>query len=720
MTVAVALLALALDVVLAPVWAATPSVPPAVAAMAPQGRAAGTLPLPHIVVFLGIRDRAGLDAMIAAQQDPRSPRFRRWLDPTEIADRFGARREHYERVRRWFVDRGFVVVADSPYRIALALEGNAQLVADVLGAPIGVFRYRGQLYHAPLAEPALPADLGVRGLLGLDDLPAFHPLVRLADRSVALAPDDFATAYEVTALRDAGLDGSGSSVAVLARSDFDDDDVQTFLQRFVAGARPPHRVMAGATSPGVLTDPIERTEVLLDVQWAAALAPGAALEVVIGSRAGDIPEALVKAVNDRVADVISLSFGLCEPLTTRTATELFDAFYGVANLQGQTMLVAAGDSGATDCAPASDVVAVNALAASPNSVAVGGTALDPLFDPKSFAATGYGGESAWNDLGGAGGGGVSTVFARPSFQLGVGRFAGRAIPDLALAASPESPGYVIVQDKQERVVGGTSASVPALAGVLALVNQRAGRGGLGQLLPALYRLARDADAGLRTPVFHDVEAGGNGFSALRGFDLATGWGSPRAQLLADGLVDLPAGPCEPLERCLVPGVAAPRHACAGEWLVERSTPTADDAGLPSRRQSCRDGDPACDRDGVADGTCTMEVALCTNVFDLRVPGRDGLPRCRTGSIRHVRALPPSGGGSRQARQQVLRNLRAAFAVLPATPASLDRACTATVAIPVPVTARGGSGRIVVRAAVRRSRETVRPRLTLICEPAAGT
>ena len=76
MTVAVALLALALDVVLAPVWAATPSVPPAVDAMAPQGRAAGTLPLPHIVAFLGIRDRAGLDAMIAAQQDPRSPRFR--------------------------------------------------------------------------------------------------------------------------------------------------------------------------------------------------------------------------------------------------------------------------------------------------------------------------------------------------------------------------------------------------------------------------------------------------------------------------------------------------------------------------------------------------------------------------------------------------------------------------------------------------------------------
>src|SRR5262249_62000889 len=108
-----------------------------------------------------------------------------------------------------------------------------------------------------------------------------------------------------------------------------------------------------------------------------------------------------------------------------------------------------------------------------------------------------------------------TVFGRPSFQLGVGRFAGRAVPDLALAASPQSPGYVIVQDKQETVVGGTSASVPALAGVLALVNQRAGRGGLGQLLLPLYRLARDGDAGLRPPVFHDVEAGGHGLPPPR-------------------------------------------------------------------------------------------------------------------------------------------------------------------------------------------------------------
>ena len=719
MTAAGALLVLGLSALVTPAWGAVGSVPPAVASMTPVGRAEATLALPHIVVLLGVRDRPELDAMIAAQQDPRSPRFRRWLDASEIADRFGARRDHYERVRRWFVERGFAVVADSPFRVALTVAGTAGLAAEALAAPIGLFRRRGRVYHAPLAEPALPAELGIRGLLGLDDLPAFRPLVRLSNKEVALAPADFATAYDVTPLRDAGVDGTGSSVAVLARSDFDEDDVQRFGERYLDGPRPLHKLLAGPSNPGVLADPLERMEVLLDVQWGAALAPGAALEVVIGSRAGDIPEALVKAVSDRVGDVLSLSFGLCEAFSTRTATELFDTFYGLANLQGQTVLVAAGDAGATDCAPDSDLVAVNALAASPNSVAVGGTALDPLFDTRTFAATGYGGEEAWNDSGGAGGGGVSSVFARPSYQLGVGRFAGRALPDLALAASPASPGYVIVQNGDTVIVGGTSASVPALAGMLALVNQRVGRGGLGQLLPALYQLGRDGAAGQRTPVFRDVTAGSNGFPALRGFDLATGWGSPRADLLAAGLASVPSGPCEPAERCLVPGVQNRRQACAGEWLVERAAPTLDGDGLPSRRQRCRDGDPECDRDGTADGSCTVQVGLCTNVFDLRVHGDDGLPRCKTSSVQKARVLRPSGGGSRQARAQVVHSLRSAFATLPERPTSLDRACTATVALAVPVSSRGGPGQLGLRAAVRRRAGTIRPRLTLICEPAVG-
>src|SRR5262249_59003527 len=102
----------------------------------------------------------------------------------------------------------------------------------------------------------------------------------------------------------------------------------------------------------------------------------------------------------------------------------------------QTVLVAAGDAGATDCAPESNLVAVNALAASPNSVAVGGTALDPLFDGRTFAATGYGGEEAWNDTGGGGGGGGGPGVSAPPAPPRVGRLPRRAPPPPPLPAAP--------------------------------------------------------------------------------------------------------------------------------------------------------------------------------------------------------------------------------------------------------------------------------------------
>src|SRR5207245_1955173 len=76
------------------------------AAMTPAGRAPADLRLEHVTVFLGLRHRRALDALIAAQQDRRSPLFHRWLAASEIADRFGPRRGEYERVRRWFVAHG--------------------------------------------------------------------------------------------------------------------------------------------------------------------------------------------------------------------------------------------------------------------------------------------------------------------------------------------------------------------------------------------------------------------------------------------------------------------------------------------------------------------------------------------------------------------------------------------------------------------------------------
>jgi hypothetical protein len=428
----------------------------------------------------------------------------------------------------------------------------------------------------------------------------------------------------------------------------------------------------------------------------------------------------VKAVEDHAGDVVSISFGLCEPAALRVETELLDAMYAIANAQGQTVVVASGDDGPSDCAPASSGFAVNAFASSPHAVAVGGTSF-PLDAGGSVAGTPV--ETVWNDESGASGGGRSEVFGLPRYQLLAGLSAqsgGRALPDVALAASRLAPGYVVVQRGVARVVGGTSAGAPAFAGVLALLNEELareqGRAGLGQLLPALYRLGQEQAGGLGRAVFRDVVTGGNGgFDAGPGFDLATGWGAPLADALAAAL-EAP-GRCEPEIDCLVPWRGGARQARAGEWLIERDAPTSR-GGQPWVSQRCRDGDPRCDADGAADGHCTINVALCLNVFDYRTRQprgpRRGLPRCEPGTVRDVRLLAPREGTPDALTSENRRALLGALAGLPDLPITLDTACTPTVPVVVPARCAGAPGRVRLRARVRHSSGTMVARVTLRC------
>ena len=699
------------------------TVPRALSAMTPAGRAPADLRLEHVTVLLGLRHRRAFEALVAAQQDRRSPLFQRWLGAAEIADRFGPRRDEYERVRSWFVAHGFEVVRDSPFRVALVVAGRAGQVETALGAPIGRYLRGGRTYHAPLAEPSLPASIAasVRGIVGLDDLPKFRPLAISAGGDTALVPSDFATAYGVASLQAAGLTGAGHSIAVIARSNFADSDVAMFSTNFLRFQLAPVRVFAGA-DPGILSDEGERIEVLLDTEWAGSLAPGATLNVVIGSQGGNIPEALIKAIDNRDSgapsgDVITLSFGLCEQAAPVVTNELFDAFYAIANAQGQTVLVAAGDDGGRDCFPQSLAPAVSGLASSPHVVAVGGTSF--TLNPDGSVPANLV-ERVWEDSGGAGGGGRSIVFGMPRYQIAAGLgglSSGRALPDLAVAASPVDPGYVVVEGGVAQIVGGTSAGTPALASALALVNQRLGQtrgvtGGLGQLLPDLYRVASEQARGVGPPVFRDVVTGSNGaFVAGPGFDLATGWGAPLVDALA-GVLDGP-GPCEPDLVCMVPSGRGGR-SCAGEWLVEQELFLVRRNHLPAPRQTCRDGDPQCDADGAADGHCTLRVALCLNVFDSRGPQlhargrRKGLPLCQPGTVHGARLLAPRASRRDPTAAANHQALAEAIGALP-LPTALDAACTATVPVIVPV-----NGHVALRALVADARGPVTPRVTLRC------
>jgi hypothetical protein len=439
------------------------------------------------------------------------------------------------------------------------------------------------------------------------------------------------------------------------------------------------------------------------------VAPEALVRAVIASPAADIPEALEVAVEQRLGDVISISYGLCEPAAGPILTEFLHDLYARAVLQGQTVVVASGDAGATDCAPDSPSVAVNALASSPHVVAVGGTALDPLFD-EDGRATGRGGEWAWQDESGAGGGGVSALFGPPGFQADLGFRAGRALPDLALAASPTMPGYAMVRGGDSLAIGGTSAGAPVMAGFLALAIGLRGEA-LGPVLPRLYEIAA-RDPSSATGAFHDVLGGTNGFPAAPGFDLATGWGTPIADRLVPALAQAAPPACEPAFACSVPGTPA-ADGCLLEWRLPGVTLAATAKGLPKSRQRCRDGE-ACDLDGVVNKSCTIAAALCVNVVDPRLRTRRDERACTPRPLDALRVTRPRAASGPAGAANRAR-LEAGLAGLPPSPITVRESCTNTIPIEVPVPIGSSFGEMTLRAAATQRRGRVKTKVTLVCE-----
>jgi subtilase family serine protease len=277
------------------------------------------------------------------------------------------------------------------------------------------------------------------------------------------------------------------------------------------------------------------------------------------------------AIDQNLAPVISVSYGLCEPLTLRSDMLAMQAWARQANAQGVTWVNASGDSGGADCLSGTSSsgggLAVDSPADIPEVTGIGGTTFsegsaaywNATNNANGGSVNSYIPETVWNESTpgnpAAGGGGASTVFGQPSWQTGLGvpNNGSRNVPDVALAASAQHDGYMVYTGGQLAIYGGTSAGTPAFAGITALLNHYlvstgAQNGpGVGNMNPRLYTLAQ---AG--TGVFHDVTAGDNvvnvtcgararncvpgtyGYSAGQGYDQASGLGSVDAYNLVTG------------------------------------------------------------------------------------------------------------------------------------------------------------------------------------------
>ncbi len=491
---------------------------------------------------------AGIDAFLAEQQAPGSPNYHKWLTPEQFGERFGLTNNDIAKVTGWLEAEGLKIDDVARGRHWITFSGTAEQAARTFHTSFHHYLVNGKTHFANVDAPSVPAAFAdlVGGFIGLDDFKPASQIVRPLHTSSkgkhSLVPDDLAAIYNIAPLYAADIDGDGQNIAIIGDSSLDLSDLRAFRQMFNLPNNDPIQLLVG-DSPGYNEDVVESN---LDIEWANAIARGAQIIYVYGQ---DVYGAAQFAVDFNVAPVLSLSFGGCEAYNSASLRTV--AQQAVA--QGITWLTASGDTGGAECdrfaaiPQAAKGLSVAFPSSIPEITAVGGTQLDDLSaqywattnTSNGASALGYIPETVWNDtpfVGGfsAAGGGASILFPKPYWQTGPGvpDDKARDIPDVALAASPNHAGYKIYVYGGLYTVGGTSASAPSMAGVVALLNQYLtsksilAKPGLGNINPELYRLAQPTNN-----VFHDITAGDN--------SVRCALGSPNC---VEGLVGYPAGP----------------------------------------------------------------------------------------------------------------------------------------------------------------------------------
>jgi subtilase family serine protease len=566
-----------------------------------QGRVPDSFPAERMVLMLQRspeREQA-LQKFLRDVHTQGSPRFHHWVTPAEFGVQFGANDADITTISNWLQSHGFRIGKLHGNKIHLEFSGTAAQVREALRTEIHEYNVEGNTYYAIANEISIPQQIAtlIRGFAPLNTFP-LQSYVHVAGSGIlsgpghmvtpqftltengkpfyAIAPEDFATQYNVTPLYTAGLDGTGQTIGILGENNIDLNLVSAYRQLFgLAGNNT--QVVIDGEDPGDGFSP--NIEGFLDVEVSGAVAPKATVNFYIAGGTffqGYLVLATMRALEDNQASVLSASFGECEPLLGNAGNQLWSGFWEQAAAQGQTVLVSSGDSGPATC-PVVLVLqsgnlqtvdfglTVNGLASTPWNIAVGGT--DFYYSDYSIGAPSI--TNDWNqtndssngslkaplseqpwdnslglnaaatgglihvlsDTGAAGGGpsscssstgilttGITCVsgYPKPAWQnaSGVPSDGVRDLPDVSFfAASGENfSAYAIcaaaldcassATAPQLTLVGGTSASAPAMAGIMALVNQKYGR--QGQANFTIYALANQQSA-----IFHDITIGTN-------------------------------------------------------------------------------------------------------------------------------------------------------------------------------------------------------------------
>ncbi len=456
------------------------------------------------------------------------------LTREQLHTQYGADPEDIEHVRETLARYGIELLDADPGTRRMVVSGPISAFTDAFGTSVSKVRTAhpqatdGVVHRYRTGPLNLPDALSgvVTAVLGIDNRPQARAYFRFAP---AAGADTSYTALQVGAAYGfpADADGTGQTLAIIELGGgYRGADLDSYFSNL--GRQTPSvtavPVDGGANSPTGDADGPDG-EVLLDIEVAGALAPGAAQVVYFAPNTdqGFVDAVTAAAHATPTPAAISISWGGPEDSWTEQARDALDQACADAAALGVTVLAAAGDNGSgdgeSDGSPHCDFPA-----SSPNVLGCGGTRL--TLD--SSGAIGE--ETVWNDGtgGGATGGGVSGAFPMPDWQTNAGvPSSGRGVPDVSGNADPAT-GYQIYVDGRQGVVGGTSAVAPLWAALVCRLAQRAGKT-LGLLQPTLYS---NVAPGVAQPGLRDITKGNNGaYRAAPGWDACTGLGTPDGSTL---------------------------------------------------------------------------------------------------------------------------------------------------------------------------------------------
>ncbi len=490
-----------------------------------------------IEVTVIVRPKPSEGVMFSAEeQGALLPRERQPLSREAFAAALGADPADLAKVEAFAHANQLHMVQSDAARRTVVLRGTTAAFSAAFSVKLVQYQTKTGTFRGRVGPIMLPVDLlpVIQAVLGLDDRPQSHPHYRVstvgAEAQVAsYSPDQIGKLYHFPTEGD----GDGQCIAIIELGGgFRTKELHDYFASLQLKTPKVTAVSVDGARNDPGTDRDTDGEVMLDIEIAGAVAPGASIAVYFTPNTDrGFLDAITTAIHDsrNKPSVISISWGGAEPTWTDQALQVFNQAFQDAAALGITICCASGDSGSSD--DVNDGQAhVDFPASSPYVLACGGTRLNAAGNQIER-------EVVWNNPldGGATGGGVSEVFPSPDWQAAVhlsqagnaDGLSGRGVPDVAGNADPVT-GYEILVDGEHLVIGGTSAVAPLWAGLIALINQHLNQS-VGFLNPLLYQLTGAA-------TLNDITDGNNGaYRAGPGWDACTGFGSPDGQRLLDAL-----------------------------------------------------------------------------------------------------------------------------------------------------------------------------------------